>query len=65
MSAELLKLDQVASLLGVSIHVVRAWVRRGALPSVRPARHRLVHRDDLNRFLRRNSLGVPAEVRWT
>ena len=65
MSAELLKLDQVAAKLGVSIHVVRAWVRSGALPSVRPARHRLVQRDDLQQFMRRNRRGDPTEVRWS
>jgi excisionase family DNA binding protein len=30
---------------------VRHWLRTGRLPSIKPGRHRLIRREDLERFL--------------
>ncbi len=48
---EYLFLPEVAELSGVSVDSVRHWIRRGVLPSVRPGRRRMVHREALARFL--------------
>jgi excisionase family DNA binding protein len=52
---QLLLLEEVAAEARASIHSVRLWIRLGKLASVRPGRRRLVHRDDLDRFLGRGA----------
>jgi len=52
-----LNLREVAQELGTSIHTVRHWVKTGRLPSIRPAKYRLVEREKLREFMRRNARG--------
>lgn len=47
----LLTLVEVADLLRVSPHTVRAWVRKGKLYPMRICRRLLFHPDELARFL--------------
>ena len=48
---DLVTLAEAARLARAPISSVRAWCRDGRLPSVRPARRRLVLRRDLAAFL--------------
>ena len=57
--------DEVAEVCRVSKSTVRHWLQTGRLPSIRPARRRLVARAEFERFLslkpRRNTAAsVPA-----
>ena len=54
-----LLIDEVASICRVSINTVRYWLRTGRLPSIRPARRRLVERVEVERFLRSNPKDNP------
>jgi excisionase family DNA binding protein len=47
----LLSLSEVADLLRVSPHTVRAWVRRGRLQPVRICRRLLFYPDEVSRFV--------------
>jgi excisionase family DNA binding protein len=51
---DLLTLPEVAQRVRVSVSTVRHWIRTGTLPSVRPARRRLVPRDAVEAFVRRD-----------
>lgn len=46
-----LLVTEVAELARTSVGTVRAWVRQGRLPSVKPGRHRLVRRVDFDAFM--------------
>ena len=59
---EYLLLEEIAQISRTSVGSVRAWIRTGRLPSVKPGRRRLVRRSDLERFLARDVL---AERRAT
>lgn len=59
---EYLLIDEVATLARTSAGTVRAWLRSGRLPSVKPGRHRLVRKADLDAFMSRDLL---AERRRT
>ena len=52
MSTErLLTLMEVADMLRLSPHTIRAWVRKGRLQPIRLCRRLLFHPDELARFL--------------
>jgi len=53
---EYLLLEEIAKISRTSVGSVRAWIRTGRLPSVKPGRRRLVRRSDLERFLERDVL---------
>lgn len=58
MSTErLLTLLEVADLLRVSPHTIRAWVRKGRLQPVRICRRLLFAPDEITRFLAAEDLG--------
>lgn len=65
---EYLLLHEIAEISRASVGTVRAWIRTGRLPSVKPGRRRLVRRSDLERFLARDVLaerrakGVPERI---
>lgn len=48
---DFLLLAEVARITRAPVSSVRFWVATGRLPSIRPARRRLVRRSDLERFL--------------
>ncbi len=48
---QLLTLLDVAKVLSVSPHTVRAWVRKGRLRPLRLCRRLLFHPAEINRFL--------------
>ena len=56
--ARLLTLLEVADLLRVSEHTVRAWVRKGRLQPVRICRRLLFSPDVVSRFV---SIGEPRQ----
>lgn len=49
----LLRADDLAPLLGISPHGVRAWIRRGLLPASKPGRFYIIRREVLMAFLER------------
>jgi excisionase family DNA binding protein len=51
MHNDFLFLQEVADELRTSLSTVRYWIATGKLPSVRPGRHRLVRRRDLDAFV--------------
>jgi len=51
-----LLLSEVAQIARTSVDSVRGWVRSGRLHSVKPGRRRLIRREELERFLGRDSL---------
>jgi excisionase family DNA binding protein len=53
---EYLLLEEIAEISRAPVGTVRAWIRTGRLPSVKPGRRRLVRRSDLERFLARDVL---------
>jgi excisionase family DNA binding protein len=53
---EYLLLEEIAEIARAPVDTVRAWIRSGRLPSVKPGRRRLVRRADLEHFLARDSL---------
>lgn len=53
---EYLLLEEIAEISRTSVGSVRAWIRTGRLPSVKPGRRRLVRRSDLEGFLARDLL---------
>lgn len=46
-----LLVTEVAELARASVDTVRTWIRSCRLPSVKPGRHRLVRRADLEAFM--------------
>jgi excisionase family DNA binding protein len=61
-----LLVEEVAKLARAPVETVRAWIRSGRLPSVKPGRRRLVRRVDLEGFLKRTKLAerrTPASSR--
>lgn len=54
---EFLLLDEVARICRAPVSTVRHWVSVGKLPSIRPARRRLVRRRDLEHFLGSAAVG--------
>ena len=51
---DLLSVDEVAEIARVSPATVRFWIKRRRLTSIRPGRHRMVRRTDLEAMLARN-----------
>ena len=51
-----LLLEEIAAIARAPVETVRAWIRSGRLPSVKPGRRRLVRRVDLEDFLKRDVL---------
>jgi excisionase family DNA binding protein len=60
---EYLLVDEVATLARTSVGTVRAWLRSGRLPSVKPGRHRLVRKVDLDAFMTRDLLAERKQAR--
>jgi excisionase family DNA binding protein len=58
MNERMLFLEEVAREMRVSVGTVRYWVHTGKLTSVRPARRRMVRREDLDRFMRQGERGA-------
>jgi excisionase family DNA binding protein len=50
-TSEYLLLPEVAEACRAPLSSVRYWIAKGKLPSIRPGRRRLVHRQALERFL--------------
>ncbi len=50
-TSELLLINEVAAICRAPISTVRHWLATGKLRSVKPGRHRLVRRTDLEAFL--------------
>jgi len=60
---EYLLIDEMATLARTSVGTVRAWLRTGRLPSVKPGRHRLVRKADLEAFMTRDLLAERKQAR--
>jgi excisionase family DNA binding protein len=58
-SKVLLSLQEVSALTGLSLRTTAKLIASGELKSVRIGRRRLVHRDELERFARRNHSTAP------
>lgn len=60
-SKEVLSTFEVAKIVGVHHQTVNSWVRKGWLNAARtPGGHRRIHRDELERFLRKHQQKVEA-----
>jgi len=57
MTAAFVRLPFIAEYFGVPISTVRSWCARGRLASVKPGRHRLVLKADLEAFRAQNARG--------
>lgn len=53
---EYMLLEEIAEIARAPVETVRAWIRSGRLPSVKPGRRRLVRRADFEHFLMRDAL---------
>jgi len=60
-SKVLLSLQEVSVLAGLSLRTTTKLIASGELKSIRVGRRRLVHRDELERFARRNHSTTPQQ----